>query len=96
MAKKKELRARVRYNKGIPGASPDDASLGPFDAESFVLETWDEEYKSWCTDTIAPLRRCVEYPDAKEAEFINYTLMMRLFQLMRLGYSIYLAKAGEE
>lgn len=89
----KNLRARVRYNKGIEGCGPDEGRA--FDAESFVLEIWDDEYREWCVHTIAPLRKCVEYPDAKEREFINYTFMMELFRLQKLGYSIHLAKEGE-
>ncbi len=91
--RKQEMKARIRYNKGIKGCGPDEGK--PLDAESFVLETWDEEYKSWQIHTIAPLRRCVEYPNVKEQEFINYQFLMTVFQLKHLGYSITLAKAGE-
>ena len=52
----KNLRARVRYNRGIEGCGPDEGKA--LDAESFVLELWDEEYKSWEISTIALLRRC--------------------------------------
>ena len=90
---KKELRARVRYNRGIVGCGPDEGKA--LDAESFVLETWDEDYNSWGVSTIAPLRKCVEYPDAKEREFINYQFMMEIFKLQKLGYSVSLAKTGE-
>ena len=89
-----KLKARVRYNRGIEGCGPDEGKA--LDAESFVLELWDEEYKSWGVSTIAPLRRCVEYPDAKGREFINYQFMMELFKLQRLGYSVSFAKAGEQ
>ena len=90
---KKDLRVRVRYNRGVEGCGPDEGKA--LDTESFVLELWDEEYKSWGVSTIAPLRRCVEYPDAKEREFINYQFMMELFKLQRLGYSVSLSKAEE-
>ena len=89
---KKELKARVRYNPGKPGVGPDEGKA--LDAESFVLETWDEEY-GWCVHTISSLRKCVEFPDAKEREFINYSFMMEIFRLQRLGYTVTLAKAGE-
>lgn len=92
MAKTK-LRARVRYNKGVEGCGPDEGKA--LDAESFVLETWDDEYRSWQIHTIAPLRKCVDYPDAKEGEFINYQFLMEIFKLQKLGYAISLVKAGE-
>lgn len=92
MAKAKKLAARVRYNPGVPGCGPDEGKA--FEAESFVLETWDEKY-GWSVNTIAPLRRCKEYPDAKEQEFINYSFMMDIFRLEKLGYSVCLCKAGE-
>ena len=91
---KKELRARVRYNKGVEGCGPDEGKA--LDAESFVLETWDEDYKSWQVHTIAPLRKCIEYPDVKDREFINYQFMMEIFKLQKLGFAVHLAKAGEE
>ena len=89
-----KLRARVRYNRGIEGCGPDEGKA--LDAESFVLELWDEDYKSWGISTIAPLRRCVEYPDAKEREFINYQFMMELFKLQKLGYSVSLVTTEEQ
>jgi len=90
---KKELIARVRYNKGIPGGDPDTGNV--YDAESFVLETYDEETNSWNCNTVAAFRRCVEYPDAKEKEFIHYGLLMDIFRFQRLGYRIHFCKAGE-
>ncbi len=88
-----ELRARVRYNRGVEGCGPDEGRA--LDAESFVLEAWDEGYMSWQIHTIAPLRRCVEYPDAKEQEFIHYDFLMEIFMLRQLGYRISLAKDDE-
>lgn len=94
MARKnqEELRARVRYNKG-KGYDPD---TGPhaLDEESFVLETWDGE--GWCINTIATLRHCKEFPNEKEREFIHYGLMMDIFRLQSLGYTVVFCKAGEE
>ena len=86
-----KLRARVRYNRGIEGCGLDEGNA--LDAESFVLEIWDADYKSWGVSTIAPLGRCVEYPDAMEREFINYQFMIELFKLQRLGYSVSLANS---
>ena len=92
---KKELRARVRYNRGIAGVEPDKGEHA-FDEESFVLETWDDTDKAWYTNTIATLRNCKEFPDAKEREFINYGFMMDIFRLQHLGYKVVFCKAGEE
>ena len=91
--KKKALRARIRYNRGIDGCAPDEGRA--LDAESYILETWDEDYRSWQIHTIAPLRRCVEYPEAKEKEFINYQFMMEIFKLQSFGYTVTLGKAEE-
>ena len=85
------LKARVRYNKGIPGVEPDQGEKA-LDEESFVLETWDPESKSWCINTIATLRNCKEFPNAKEREFINYSFMMEIIKLQKLGYSIFFVK----
>lgn len=82
----KELYARVRYNRGKEGCGPDEGKA--FDAESFVLETWDEDYMSWNVHSIAPLRRCVEHPFSDEKDFIHYTFMSSIIQLIRLGYRI--------
>ncbi len=92
--KKKDLRARVRYNRGVEGVGPDQGRA--FEAESFVLEIWDEEFREWSVDKIAPLRKCLEYPDAKEREFINYDFLTEIFRLQHLGYKVVLCKAGEE
>ena len=94
MAKKKELKARVRYNRGLPGVLPDKGEHA-LDEESFVLETWDDEY-GWSINTIATLRNCKEFPDSKDREFIHYGFMMDLFRLQHLGYRISFCKAGEE
>lgn len=92
---RKDLRARVRYNPGLPGVLPDMGEHAG-DEESFVLETWDDDYKCWCVNTIATLRQCKEFPDEKEREFINYSFMMDIFRLQSLGYKVTLCKAGEE
>lgn len=95
MAKKKEeLKAKVWYNRGNPECGPDDGKA--FDSESFVLSVWSPEDNCWCTDTIAPLRNCAEYPNAKEREFIHYEFMMKIFQYLQLGAKVYFCKAGEE
>lgn len=89
--KSEDLIARVRYNKGIQGVEPDHGEKA-LDEESFILEVRDPETKTWSINTIATLRKCKEFPDAKEREFINYSFMMEIFKLQRLGYHVYFSK----
>jgi hypothetical protein len=86
MAKRNDRRFRIRYNTGIEGCGPDEGKA--FDAESYVLETWDEDTQSWGTNVIAPFRRCVEYPNAEEPEFIHYSILTEIFRLLKLGYTL--------
>ena len=82
----KDLRARVRYNRGKEGCGPDEGKV--FDAESFVLETWDAEEKAWCVHCISPLRNCAEYPDASDKQFVHMDFMMSVLQLINIGYHV--------
>ena len=76
MAKKQKI-ARVRY---IPEG---ESNFG----EGYALEM--ETENGWGLICQTQLRHCAEYPDAKEKEFIHYTFMNEIFQLLNLGYHVY-------
>lgn len=76
MAKQKI--ARVRYTP------ENEDPLG----EGYALEMLigDDE---WGLIVRTKLRKCADYPDAEEKEFIHFTFMNEIFQLLELGYRVY-------
>lgn len=83
MAKKQELIARVRYIKGKPEAE----RTGKWnDEEQFAIEVYDAEYKEWSLDSAYPLVHAQEYPDQTEANFLRFSMVQRIIELISWGY----------
>ena len=83
MAKKQELIARVRYIKGKPEAE----RTGKWnDEEQFAIEVYDAEYKEWSLDSAYPLVHAKEYPDQAEANFLRFSMVQRIIELISWGY----------
>ena len=76
MAKQKI--ARVRY---IPEGT-DEFGEG----YSLEMQTGEDEWGLICQ---TKLRKCADDPDAEEKEFIHFTFMNEIFQLLELGYRVY-------
>lgn len=75
---KQQKVARVRY---IP-----EGQNGEREGYALEMLTGEDEWGLICQTT---LRRCTEYPDAEEKEFIHYTFMNKIFELIDLGYRVY-------
>jgi len=73
----KEKIARVRY---IPEGQNGEH-------ESYALEM--ETDNGWGLICQTRFRRCTDYPDAAEQEFIHYTFLNEIFKLLGLGYKIH-------
>lgn len=83
MAKKQELVARVRYIKGKPEAE----RTGKWnDEEQFAIEVYDAEYNEWSLDSAYPLVHAQEYPDQKEANFLRFSMVQRIIEMISWGY----------
>ena len=93
MAKRKpELIARVRYIKG----KPDAEKRGKWDEdEQFCIETYDEETKTWNLDTATRCVHAREY-NTETADYIHFSILKRVLQMLSWGYSFHEAKGGGE
>ena len=81
----RRLKARISYSPCVEVYDPEGKT---FDAECFIIETYDFDNKIWDVLCCVPLRNCAEHPDADEKEFIHYSFMCKILELVDAGYQI--------
>lgn len=89
MPKKKEPKvARIRYQMADPTKPNTIAEL-----EGFYFEAWtptgDGMPYGWSTICFSELRKSADFPDAPEKEFIHYSILSRISEWVRMGYTVY-------
>lgn len=84
MAKRKELIARVRYEKGIPPKKGIQEVI-----EGFVLESWDEDLECW---GLIIKSYCRAIDGTSEKDFIHWSFLYEVFKCIEFGYSVHWAK----
>lgn len=91
--KKKELIARIRYIEG----KPEPKKNGKWDDdEQFCIEIYDHETKTWEYDGGYTLYHAKEFPEQKEANFLHYSFIKRILNLLEQGYKISEAKSANQ
>lgn len=73
MASHKQRQARVIYEGST---------------DSFRIEIFDDQDRSWGLDTAYKCRNSADNPNAEEKMFISCTVLRKIAQLYELGYNV--------